>query len=251
MKIEGEEVAAIEMTQALDDLLQSLKTRVDSQFLSSAVLDEINQVNDADPGHVIDKETVLQTAISFYQACVDYLDQWKLQFEDVLIFGWATLTTVPNWNEVEATIKFLVENNWMSAEEKMNVELFDEFGFVKRFVTTDKIRAWNENHTKPHQRWVECFQHFENNHVLYKRFARVIEFIFCLPATSASVERVFSLITKIWTAEKSQLGIETLRNILFVKFNLKYECVDFYNFLKESPSLLKQISSQDKYDFKK
>lgn len=238
------------MTNALNDLLQSLQTRMESKFLSSAVLKEIDGINESDSDNFIDKTAVLQTTTSFYETCIDYISQWKEQFEDVLMFGWATLTVVPDWNAVEATLKFMVEKKWTSDEDS-NVDLFDEFGYVLKFVTQDKITAWNGNGTKPHQRWVECFQHFENNHIPYKRFARIIEFIFCLPATSACVERIFSLITKIWTKEKSQLHIDTLKHILFVKYNLRYECVDFYKFLKENPPLLKQISSQDKYDFKK
>lgn len=38
--------------------------------------------------------------------------------------------------------------------------------------------------------------------------------------------------------------------MLFVKFNLEYECVQFYDFLKGSPKLLKEIASQDEYGFK-
>lgn len=44
--------------------------------------------------------------------------------------------------------------------------------------------------------------------------------------------------------------METLKSMLFVKNNIDYNCIDFYNFLKEQPRLLKQIASQEKYNFK-
>lgn len=242
------------MTHVLDDLMQSLKTRVDAKYLSPAVLQEVDDINNANDD-LIDQKDVMQIAIPFYQTCIDYLEQWKVQFEDVLIFDWAGLAAAPNWEDVETTIKFMVEKNWLKPEDN-NVELFDEFGYILKFITPEKICEWNKKNpptkprsTKPHQRWVECFKHFQSNNVPYTRFARIIEFIFCLPATSASVERIFSLIAKLWTKEKSQLKLDTLKHMLFLKYNLKFECVEFYNFLKESPTLLKQISSQDKYDF--
>lgn len=36
----------------------------------------------------------------------------------------------------------------------------------------------------------------------------------------------------------------------FVKYNSNYECDEFFHYLKESPALLMEILSQDKYDFK-
>lgn len=53
------------MKHVLNDLMQSLKKRVDSQFLSSVVLNEMNEVNEAEPGNFIDRERVMQIAIKF------------------------------------------------------------------------------------------------------------------------------------------------------------------------------------------
>lgn len=44
--------------------------------------------------------------------------------------------------------------------------------------------------------------------------------------------------------------MSTLRSILFTKINLEYNCIEFYDFLKTQPGMLRQISSQDKYNFK-
>ena len=35
---------------------------------------------------------------------------------------------------------------------------------------------------------------------------------------------------------------------MFVKCNIKYSCVDFFNYLKRNPELLQQISSKNKYN---
>lgn len=130
------------MTHVLDDLMQSLKTRVDAKYLSPAVLQEVDDINNANDD-LIDQKDVMQIAIPFYQTCIDYLEQWKVQFEDVLIFDWAGLAAAPNWKDVETTIKFMVEKNWLKPEDN-NVELFDEFGYILKFITPEKISEWNK-----------------------------------------------------------------------------------------------------------
>jgi len=73
------------------------------------------------------------------------------------------------------------------------------------------------------------------------------EYILSLPGSTASVERTFSGMNDIWTNEKSQLKVETLKAILIVKTNLKMTCLQFYHFLKNQKDMLKQISSSTKY----
>lgn len=77
--------------------------------------------------------------------------------------------------------------------------------------------------------------------------SNLIQNILCLPGSNASTERVFSQMNKIWTKEKSQLKIETLKAILVTKTNIDMNCSESYSFLKKSPILLKSIASNDKY----
>uniref|UniRef100_A0A034WRC0 HAT C-terminal dimerisation domain-containing protein n=1 Tax=Bactrocera dorsalis TaxID=27457 RepID=A0A034WRC0_BACDO len=79
---------------------------------------------------------------------------------------------------------------------------------------------------------------------------RIISYILSLPGTSATVERVFSLINQIWSDEKSQIKIETLRDLLYVRYNIKMTCKEFFEFLKMQPKMLKEIASNEKYAFK-
>lgn len=94
---------------------------------------------------------------------------------------------------------------------------------------------------------MEIFNHLNNVDCEYKEFAKIVEYILCLPGTSAAVERIFSAVNKTWTSDKTRLDVETLKAILTVKCNLKYTCVNFYKYLKTKPELLRQIASKDKY----
>ena len=53
----------------------------------------------------------------------------------------------------------------------------------------------------------------------------VAEYALSLPGTNAATERVFSSINKIWTSEKTQLNIKTL------KYNLTNSCEKFHHIL--------------------
>lgn len=136
-------------------------------------------------------------------------------------------------------------------ETDSECELFDQFGCLKNYVTTKKIEKWNEESTPADKRWAECFTHFAKNHLKFDCLLRIVQYIFSLPGTSATVERIFSIVNNIWTPEKNRLQIKTLQDILFVKYNLKLNCLEFYDMLKNSPELLKKISSEDKYNYNK
>lgn len=163
-------------------------------------------------------------------------------------FQWAALKKEINWEQVEGTLEFSVEREILSHDHDDG--LFDQYGYLKQFVTAAEIHSWNSAKASTEARWVECFQHFQQNNIPFDIISNVIEYVLCLPGTSASVERVFSLIKKIWTSDKTRLKIETLKNILFAKYNIKMTCIEFYHFLKANPDLLVKIAGQEKFEFK-
>jgi len=78
-------------------------------------------------------------------------------------------------------------------------------------------------------------------------FSIIIEYILCLPGSNAPVERVFSLMNKIWSSEKSQLGVGVLKAILIAKGNINKSCNDFHAYIKTKQATLKQVCGSDKY----
>ena len=53
---------------------------------------------------------------------------------------------------------------------------------------------------------------------------------------------------KIWTGEKTQLGIAVLKAILVTKTNINKSCNELYSYLKKTrPDILKLIYSANKY----
>lgn len=119
--------------------------------------------------------------------------------------------------------------------------------WLRKCVTEEKILSWNNLNVEVDMRWVEVIQHFQTRDVPLDSLLQIVEYVLCLPGTSAPVERIFSAVNKIWTTDKSQLTISTLNDIIKVKYNLKLTCQEFYTFLKSKPDLLKNILKKDKY----
>lgn len=129
-------------------------------------------------------------------------------------------------------------------------KLHGQYWYIKNYCTDDKIKKWRNDNVSIRNHWVEIFKHLQVENCEHKEIAMLVEYILCLPGTTASVERVFSAMTKTWTAEKTRLQIKTLTAILTVKCNLQYSCLEFYKFLKTKPELLRSIAAKDKYKMK-
>jgi hypothetical protein len=59
--------------------------------------------------------------------------------------------------------------------------------------------------------------HFSKNHAPFSNVLKLADFLFCLPGTNAAIERVFFLMNSIWTGDKTQLGVHTLKAVLVAK----------------------------------
>lgn len=129
-----------------------------------------------------------------------------------------------------------------------SAQLHKEFCYVKNYCSDSKIKQWIEKKVSMTERWVEIFKHLDDQSCDYKEMAKIIEYILCLPGSTASVERVFAEMNKTWTEEKSNLNVETLKAILTTKVNLKMSCLEFFRWLKDQPDMLRKIQSNQKYE---
>lgn len=166
---------------------------------------------------------------------------------ELKVYSWAMLRKVPVWKDVETAMNKLNELQLYDAIEN-SAKLHKEFGYVKNYCSDAKIGQWNIEKVPISKRWVEIFTHLHTEGCDYKEMAAIAEYIFCLPGSTASVERTFASMNKTWTDEKSQMNVETLKAILSTKINLKMTCVNFYHWVKTKPDILRKIKSNEKYD---
>lgn len=72
----------------------------------------------------------------------------------------------------------------------------------------EKLEGWKRQNKPVGERWVGVLRHFEANDVPCNNIKAIFEYSTCFPGTNAPVERVFSFMNKMWTAEKTQLHLK-------------------------------------------
>jgi len=95
----------------------------------------------------------------------------------------------------------LITQGFVSSSQ--DTAVFDEFSLITNYITDEKISCWNTKNIAVEDRWVELFSHFRDNNLNCVNFQIIIEYVLCLPGSNAPVEKVFSLMNKIWTSEKT------------------------------------------------
>ncbi|KAL4121392.1 hypothetical protein QTP88_013914 [Uroleucon formosanum] len=192
------------------------------------------------------QESDIQTVIeSFYSTSEQYLTSWTSHFEELEIMECITLKKVPNWSEIEKVAEFISNKGFFNPNN--DTALFDQFMLTLQYVTQEKIDEWNLEKKSTDQRWVCIFKYFKEKDIQCDKMIIIVEYVLCLPGSNASTECVFSHISKIWTKEKTQLNVSTLKTLVITKLNFNYTCLEFYELLKKNNLLLKKIISKDKY----
>ena len=73
-------------------------------------------------------------------------------------------------------------------------------------------------------RWLHIFREIREKHLDFQDFCNVVGFILCLPGSTAPDQRIFSVMSSMWTKEKSRLSVETMKAMLIVRQNNDMEC---------------------------
>ncbi|KAL4702859.1 hypothetical protein ACJJTC_018377 [Scirpophaga incertulas] len=242
LKIEGQNVSAIESAKEINRLRDNLALKENTIFLPHVVRNLLGKLQEE---AAVDQQNVRTAAAEFYKTSREYLEQWCQFNKELEVFEWANLTKVPTWEEVQKVLDLLITQGFISSSQ--DTKVFDEFSLVLNFATDEKISGWNVENVCTANRWVELFQHFRANNLDVTNFSMLIEYVMCLPGSNAPVERVFSQMNKIWTSDKTQLSVAVMKAILITKININKSCTEFHTYLKTRPDILKQICSADKY----
>jgi hypothetical protein len=84
----------------------------------------------------------------------------------------------------------------------------------------------------------------------FKEFCNIVEFILCFPGSSATVQRLFSVMNTMWSKEKSRLSVETKRATLVVRQKkCVMECEKFYDKVLKDRNLLRKNTLSEKYSW--
>lgn len=143
-----------------------------------------------------------------YSARLEYLEKWLTPMEEFSTFMWMDLTEPPNWNDVEACIKYLGEKGVPDDD----VKCFDQVTNLRKF--TERCNHDEEiSGLQVHQKWTKYFEKAKST-ACYSELLKIAQFVFALPSHNANIESVFSLMQGQWTKERTQLSVESLKGIL-------------------------------------
>ena len=164
--------------------------------------------------------------------------------EEFTPFMWMDLSQPPDWNDVEACIKYLGEKGVPIDDAKC----FDQVTNLKKFTESNISDADAEfKGLQVHKKWSKYFEKAKNIDC-YSELLKIAQFVFALPSHNANVERVFSLMQSQWTKERNKLSVESLKGLLLVQYNFKASsCNYFHAYLMSNRKLLGKISSSAKY----
>ncbi|GBM58665.1 hypothetical protein AVEN_245129-1, partial [Araneus ventricosus] len=77
-----------------------------------------------------------------------------------------------------------------------NDQLFDEVVLAKEYLQSNWEQWKQEDTTRDviisrEEKWLRLFGHFKENHIAAPNLIKIVKYAFCLPGTSAPIERVF------------------------------------------------------------
>ena len=127
-KIEGENISAVEVSNEVIRLKENLEKRKESIFLPIMMKSLIKNL---ESDGLIKLDDVKDIVSEFYKTCIDYLDQWSGDLEELNHMQWALLKNVPNWQDVENTFESIVEKKLFDPE--YHSELFDNFACASSY----------------------------------------------------------------------------------------------------------------------
>lgn len=95
--------------------------------------------------------------------------------------------------------------------------------------------------------WCKIFQNADLPQLL-----QIVSKILSVPVSNAFPERIFSLMSNLWTDERNKMRVDLVKAELCTKINFNMSCQKFADFLesREQIALLRSCQSNTKYRFK-
>ncbi|XP_074838051.1 uncharacterized protein LOC142004355 isoform X2 [Carettochelys insculpta] len=239
--IEKSDASLTEVALHIRALQNNLAERLRERFVTSHTKVLLQSLVE---GEEMNEQEFYDAVDNFYSTSLMYLGHWKPAFECTEKLEWALLRSMPVWDDIQSSVAIcctriptlrLIDEN----------RLFDEWRNAKPIISCH-MADWNMQKTPISERWRKVFQEMDKKAVEYSNLAKAVEFVLCLPGTTAPVERVFSVMNAVWSPEKSHLSDCTRKAILLVQVNFDLDCAAFYEKLLRNKQILQKIASQDK-----
>jgi hypothetical protein len=162
---------------------------------------------------------------NFYDRCLPYIELWDNSFGGAESFVWINNSDIIS-PEIETSAEKPNETLGNAAKH------LDEVVVAMAFWSSN-CDTRETNKLSCEEKWIQLFNHFKNQNISVRNLCRVVEYIFCLPGTSAPDERVFSAINNVWSEERGRMAESTVKGLMYCKLNIELGCTEFYEQNKE------------------
>ncbi|XP_059807060.1 uncharacterized protein LOC132381581 [Hypanus sabinus] len=241
--IEKNDSSVIEVALQIRALRESLAEGLKDKFVTSdtKILFQC-LVEDEE----ITEEKFYGAVENFFSTAVSYLDRWRSAFACTELLDWALLRSMPKWEDVQGSLA-TCQANIASLRVIDKKRLFEEWGNSKQVVSR-LLPVWNTEKLPVSERWCQVFRDMQRSGFACSHLAKAVEFVLCLPGSTAPIERLFSAMSTVLSPDKSHLSISTMKAILLVQVNFDLDCLAFYDKLLKDKWTLQKIASKDNYN---
>ncbi|KAJ8416211.1 hypothetical protein AAFF_G00382330 [Aldrovandia affinis] len=230
--LEGEDGTVCE----LYDMMLTLKTKLQQRQMDSFFGMETSAILQQFPDA---KAAAIKHDLSiFYQAALNYLEKWYDFTDNNYQKNVASLALKSKF-----TFCHLCDAvDALQIRGKLDMDkLYDEY-----CVTLPRQQDIVERRAPVVEKWSTLLQGTKTPNL-----TAVASFLFSIPITNASVERVFSHMTAAWTDQRNRCSVELIKSEIQVKNNFGYSCKEFYTCALKEKALLEAARSNKKYKVRK
>ena len=233
--LEKNEGVIVDTYDIMEKVKNSLENRMENKFYGSIARTILSKHDNLPEAARFKTE-----AENALKICINYLDKW-FNFEDNIFKDLRCMQlnndTIPVFSNLE---KLVVQHRIKDIDLDI---MFEECFKIKAFVQNNNIKISETNGCD--KIWALFFLKFPEAHNLYK----LVCFVFSIPHSNASSERIFSLMATTWRKERNRLKIENVEAELMIKQNYQMTCLEFRTYLKSEAGilLLKKVKCSDKY----
>ena len=198
---ERQKTIAVDVAIILTELKLNLHEKRVNNFVphqAKCILEKLEK-----DGEVSAKFFLNQTTC-FYEKCESYQDVYRRAYESVTPNLWPHSSENLSWQPVCASAEKI---NSMFAKQIIDIDaLFNEHVLVKNYnFASDRKERWKNTTISYEQKRTQLLQAFKDKDIPISNFQKLVKFVFCLPGTSASVERIFSIMKNMRSDDRSSM----------------------------------------------
>ena len=243
LKFERQKTSAVDVVIILTELKLNLhEKRVNNFVLHQAkcILEKLEKDGD------VNAKFFFKQTTCFYEKYESYLNVYRHAYEGVTPHLWLNSSEDLSWQPVCALAEKI---NSMFAKQIIDIDaLFNEHVVVKNYNSaSDRKERWKNTTISYEQKWTQLLQAFKDKDIPISNFQKLVEFVFCLPGTSAPVERTFSTMKNMWSDDRSSTHEKNVKALLVCESSIDLTCTEFYENIKSNVVLLKKVLGIDKY----